>query len=346
MPRKTGAGNVIRPLARRRRALAHRLSDTPVIAAGAVAGYGPIFNAGAVAENGLLHLLARGVRDCYRANPQTDGPRFLDYISDVLAFTSRDGRDYRFQRVLIRGAQGPTLAYEDPRVQRIASGGGQRLLMTYTNLPDPAYGDQPWRIGAQELAFHDGQLHLADGPERLLGPPGLPNKDGVVCNLTDGRVALFHRIRPKIQLAVFDSLDALYDADEDYWAAHVRELDRHTLLAPDPAADCVGAGAPPVATRDGLLFFYHQREGDGQYTMRLALLDGETGQLKAKLAEPLLRAEHAWERVGDVNEVIFVQGAVPRSDGLLYLTYGAADRHVGAAVADPNLLLAALRRAA
>ena len=38
-----------------------------------------------------------------------------------------------------------------------------------------------------------------------------------------------------------------------------------------------------------------------------------------------------WERRGDVNNVVFVQGAIPRPDGSIYMTYGAADRNVGAA---------------
>ena len=44
-----------------------------------------------------------------------------------------------------------------------------------------------------------------------------------------------------------------------------------------------------------------------------------------------MRPELAWERNGDVDNVVFVQGAVPRPDGTIYLTYGAADRCVGAA---------------
>jgi predicted GH43/DUF377 family glycosyl hydrolase len=44
-----------------------------------------------------------------------------------------------------------------------------------------------------------------------------------------------------------------------------------------------------------------------------------------------MRPELPWECVGDIDNIIFVQGAVPRPDGTIYLTYGAADRCVGAA---------------
>jgi predicted GH43/DUF377 family glycosyl hydrolase len=47
-----------------------------------------------------------------------------------------------------------------------------------------------------------------------------------------------------------------------------------------------------------------------------------------------------------VNEVVFVQGAIPRPDGSIYMTYGAADRNVGAATVSAAELLGALRSAA
>ena len=72
--------------------------------------------------------------------------------------------------------------------------------------------------------------------------------------------------------------------------------------------------------------------------MNVALLDELTGRVVSQLPEPVLEPELDWERVGDVDEVIFVQGA-HRVGEEVYLTYGAADRCVGAAVASvPHLL--------
>jgi beta-1,2-mannobiose phosphorylase / 1,2-beta-oligomannan phosphorylase len=85
-------------------------------------------------------------------------------------------------------------------------------------------------------------------------------------------------------------------------------------------------GAPPVATEAGLLLFYHEHNSDPQYTIKVALLDDETGRVESLLPEPILLPELPWERSGDVDDVVFVQGAVPRPDGTIYLTYGAADR--------------------
>ena len=97
---------------------------------------------------------------------------------------------------------------------------------------------------------------------------------------------------------------------------------------------------------DALLLFYHEREADGQYTVKVALLDHETGRVRAALPDPVMRAQLSWEREGDVDNVVFVQGAVARADGTVYLTYGAADRCVGAATVVGADIVAALRAAA
>ena len=84
---------------------ARRLLGKPVVAAGSVPGYGPIFNAGVIHHDGRYHLFARAVRDGYRLNEKRGlggEPRFLDYISDVLVFVSFDGVSYDFQQVLHR----------------------------------------------------------------------------------------------------------------------------------------------------------------------------------------------------------------------------------------------------
>ena len=321
-----------------------RLKNDPIVDACSVPGYGPIFNAGATYRDGAFHLFARGVREGYTTNTGP-GPGFLNYRSDVLVFTSANGIDYTFQQVLARGSETGVHSYEDPRVQTIRSGGADHVMMTYTNLPDPASG-RPWRIGIHRLTYADGCFALNRTSGRVIGPDGRHDKDAVVFNLRDGRVALIHRLHPNMQLALFDSLRALRDAGADYWDEHLRELDRHTIISPRPGALGVGAGAPPVPTEDGLLLFFHERNAEKQYTLNLALIDDKTGRIKSMLDEPILRPELPWERVGDVDDVVFVQGAVAQPDGTIYLTYGAADRCVGAASVETSELLGALRAAA
>jgi predicted GH43/DUF377 family glycosyl hydrolase len=124
------------------------------------------------------------------------------------------------------------------------------------------------------------------------------------------------------------------------------ELERHTLIRPATGGLGVGAGAPPVEVDGALLLFYHERDADSRYTINVALLDDETGALVSALDQPILRPELPWECSGDVDDVVFVQGAVERPNGTVYLTYGAADRCVGAAEVDASTLIEALHAAA
>lgn len=332
MSKSTGASDV------------QRVHHRPVVEAGSVPGYGAVFNAGLLHHDGQYHLFARGVREGYWRN-EGPGPKFLNYISDILVFTSADGRAYEFAYVLGRAGNSGVHCFEDPRVQRVTTGAGdERIVMTYTNLP-PHESGEPWRIGAHLLEYDGERFHLVDDTAQLLGPDGVENKDAIVFSLSDGRVALIHRIHPNMQLAVFDDLDHLWRADGEYWDDYMSDLDAHTLLRPSPGALGIGAGAPPVVTEEGLLLFFHERRADGVYTMKLALLDHETGKLRSELPHALMEPELEWERSGDVDNVVFVQGA--HTDGEhVYLTYGAADSHVGAATARLSHLLDALREVA
>lgn len=320
-----------------------RLNDRPTVGPGAVPGYGAIFNAGLLYHDDTYHLFARAVRDGYRRNEGT-GPRFLDYISDIVVMTSDDGHHYEFAYVLGQSGASGVHCYEDPRVQRVRSVDGEHIVMTYTAL-SPYESGCPWRIGAHRLTWDDQRFHLGEGTGGLLGPADVANKDAIVFTLANQRVAMIHRIQPDMQLAVFDDLDHLWHAGPEYWDPYMSDLDAHTLMRPTPGALGIGAGAPPVETDEGMLLFFHERRADGAYTANLALLDKETGRLLSRLDQPLLEPELEWERQGDVENVVFVQGAHRDADNL-YLTYGAADRCVGVATARVSQLLKALRRAA
>ncbi len=313
-----------------------RLSSDPVLGPGSVPGYGAIFNAGVTFHEGRFHLFARGVRSGYRRN-QGAGARFLDYRSDVLLFSSGNGVDYTFSRVLAEGSdEGAVWSYEDPRVQWVDADGS--CYMTYTDLPAPHTGE-PWRIGLHRLVPRNGTFELNRTSGRVVGPPGTPDKDAVIFDLTGGGVAMIHRVAPDIQIAVFESMEDLIDPPAGYWEEHLETLEDHVIIRPSDGALGVGAGAPPIATPAGLLFFYHERDASGVYTARVALLDPGSGHPTGVAPLPILVPELSWERHGDVDDVVFVQGAHRLEDGRIYLTYGAADRAVGVGVVDEGELL-------
>jgi predicted GH43/DUF377 family glycosyl hydrolase len=130
-----------------------RLRDRPIVEAGTVLGCGPLFNAGVLHHAGAYHLFVRAVRDGYRPGGGT-GPRFVDYVSNIVVFTSADGHRYEYGYVLASAGIGSAVSFEDPRVQWVEDRGNRRLVMTHTHVPLP--GDGPWRIGAHRLHW-DGK---------------------------------------------------------------------------------------------------------------------------------------------------------------------------------------------
>jgi len=74
------------------------------------------------------HVRPAAVRNGYRggrANPEFElkpglVDRFLDYVSDIVVFTSTDGLDYRFAYVLVPAGTDGAVCFEDPRAQWVA----------------------------------------------------------------------------------------------------------------------------------------------------------------------------------------------------------------------------------
>lgn len=320
--------------------LVTRLGSGPIVAAGSIPGYEAVFNAGLVLHDDVFHLFARAVHIGYGPDP-SGATRFLDYVSDIVVFTSSDGEHYTFSHVLLPAPEDGSVCYEDARVSRIRGDRGDAFVMSYTVLPLPPRSQAPHYIGAVRLDYVRGRFVVSGDPDRRLGPEGIANKDGVVFSLRGERVGLLQRIGRDIQVSTHDDLSSLWDADEAYWAWYLDHLDEHVVLRPGDGVLGIGAGAPPIDTPDGLLLFYHERLATGSYVMCVALLDPATGTLRSRLASPVLTPTTPWELVGDVDDVIFVQGAqyVP---GGIYLTYGAADRCVGAALANTTAILRAL----
>lgn len=312
-----------------------RLSSGPVVRADMVKGYGAVFNAGLLVRDGIYYLIARGVREGYLPG-KVGGVRFINYISDILVFTSTDGEHYEFGYVLAKAGDNGVDCFEDPRVSVVVSS-GEHIVMTFTNLFHSGFHC----VGACELSWEEGRLSIVGDSLTTLGPKGVANKDAVVFNLANNRVGMLQRLYNDVQIAVFDDLEALFKADESYWDAYCGDIDRHVILRPSQGALGIGAGAPPIDIGGALALFYHERQENGTYTMNICGLDPENGRVKVVVEGPVLAPETPWEKEGDVNNVVFVQGAARRS-GDVYLVYGAADKCVGAALVDLEDLRVAL----
>ena len=100
----------------------------------------------------------------------------------------------------------------------------------------------------------------------------------------------------------------------------------------------VGLACQPIELPEGWLLIYHGvrvTTGSHLYRTGMALLDkNEPWRVLRRSEEWVLGPKEPYERVGDVNDVTFVTGAVIMPDNKLYLYYGAADDKVAVAIAD------------
>ncbi len=295
---------------------------------------GALFNPGACAEAGTVHLLFRAVpagyaRVEYDAGEYEGDFGFEDYVSYIGYASSTDGTHFVCRPEPFIGPDQPfdRFGVEDPRITKLDG----RFYITYTALSAPAFGTEDGvRIGlASTEDFVTVEKH------GIVGPP-MRDKDAVLFpSRIGGRIALLHRVAPDIQIAWFDDLDALHDPSSGLWHEHLQTLDEHVILRPERTweAKKIGAGPPPIETDEGWLLVYHGVDHDHVYRAGLALLDrDDPSRVLARTPHPVLEPTFDFELVGDVDNVVFPSGAVVLG-GALHLYYGAADRVIGHAEA-------------
>ncbi|MHA1915840.1 MAG: glycoside hydrolase family 130 protein [Promethearchaeota archaeon] len=148
----------------------------------------------------------------------------------------------------------------------------------------------------------------------------------------NNKFALFHRVLPDIQLVCFDDFK---DLTIDFWRDYLKKLGDHVVLEPKFGFESrnIGAGAPLIETERGWLMLYHSVEDSNKgkvYHASVALLDKENPfKVIGRLKEPLFSPTEDYEKVGDVNNVVFPTGTALFGDRL-YIYYGAADKRIAA----------------
>ena len=145
------------------------------------------------------------------------------------------------------------------------------------------------------------------------------------------------------------------DGRENIWVSFSKDLEfwgkNRVLLTPrNRSWDCskVGLGPPPIETPDGWLIIYHgvRETGSGiLYRVGLALLDLETLEVIRRSRDWVFGPEENYERVGNVDDVVFPCGAiVDEKTNELLVYYGAADSVVGLVTANLDDVLEYLKK--
>ena len=296
------------------------------------------FNPAALYDAGKVHLF-------YRAQGQ-------DYVSSVGYATSKDGLtiDERFDKPIFRPTQ-PfeststpgeiNMAFisagcggcEDPRVTKV----GDRIFMTYVAFN----GFSEPRIALTSIALKDFLNHnwLWTHPI-LISPPGVVDKSACILpEKVNGKYVIFHRIFPNI---LIDFVSDLNFSRGQYLKGQYEIRPRSALWWDSRK---IGAGAPPLKTKDGWLLIYQaidDKEGS-RYKVGAMLLDLQNpAKVLYRTRQPIIEPDEWYENDGFKAGVVYPCGAVI-IDNRLFVYYGGADSYVCVATADLDQFLHQLK---
>lgn len=293
-------------------------------------GINATFNVGAIELNGKIYLMVRveGVdRKSFFAVAESESPvdgfRFWDYP------------------VLMPETDDPDTNVYDMRLTKHEDGWIYGIFCSERKDPNAPPGDLSSAIAQAGIA----RTRDLTAWERL---PDLkttsPQQRNVVLHpeFVDGKYAFYTRPQDSfieagrgggIGWGVCD--DITHAVIEEEWIIDERQY--HTIKESKN-----GAGATPIKTPEGWLHIAHGVRGTAaglRYVLYAFLCDlHEPWKVIARPGGYFLAPEFE-ERVGDVSNVVFCNGAVARADGSLYIYYGSSDTrtHVAATTVERML---------
>ncbi|MGC1616505.1 MAG: glycoside hydrolase family 130 protein [Candidatus Acidiferrum sp.] len=130
-----------------------------------------------------------------------------------------------------------------------------------------------------------------------------------------------------------DQMGLSYSDDLIHWT----EATRTPVLARRPGkfdSRVVEPGPPPIVTPEGIVLVYNGADDKLVYRTGVAIFDGaDPRKLISRTDEAVFAPEKEWEKVGQVPNVVFVEGMVNWGGKFLFY-YGGADKFVGVAEAE------------
>lgn len=286
-------------------------------------GVNCVFNAGAIELDGRILLVARvegNDRKSFFAVAESENPvdgfRFWDYP------------------VVMPETGNPDVNVYDMRVVRHEDGWIYGLFCTERKDPDAPFGDTSSAVAACGIA----RTHDLKTWERLpdLVTPS-PQQRNVVLHpeFVSGKYMLYTRPQDGfistgkgggIAYGYTDSMENPVIAEE--YLMECKEY--HTIKEVKN-----GQGPAPIKTAEGWLHIAHGVRNTAaglRYVVYAFLSDLDHPEVVTHRPGGFLIAPEGEERVGDVSNVIFCNGAIARDDGSLYIYYASSDTrmHVAA----------------
>jgi predicted GH43/DUF377 family glycosyl hydrolase len=100
----------------------------------------------------------------------------------------------------------------------------------------------------------------------------------------------------------------------------------------------VEPGPPPIVTPRSIVLVYNGADDNLVYRTGIAVFDrSDPRKVLYRSEEPVFAPEREWEKVGQVPNVVFVEGMARKGNQWLFY-YGGADKYVGIATARLGVL--------
>lgn len=275
-----------------------------------------VFNCAVLPDNNRIHMLYRAVGE------------YEKYISRIGYASSSDGFCFTRRREI---ALAPSEEYEkygieDPRLVKI----DQEIYLSYVVLS--TYVSQRPSASTALATTNDFSNYTRLG---IITSKGSDNKDVVLFpenvnqQLSDGtgnlKYLFLHRPSTWVGSKYGVHRPSIWIGE----GASLTNFEKHTLLIkPEQQWEMlkVGAGPPPIKTKEGWLLIYHGVDRDHVYAAGAALLDlKDPTKVIARTKKPVLEPNEPYEKNGDVNNVVFPTAAYVM-DEKLFVYYGAADK--------------------
>ncbi len=245
---------------------------------------------------------------------------------------------------------------EDPRIVKI----GETYFMTYAArcyAPGP-YWLPEWPF--PPIYITDSDVHTADMPEFARSNVTITylaaSKDFLTWqrlgrltegNVDDRDVLLFPEkingryymiSRPKFKNVEGVHMPSIWISSGD----DLLSFDKPHLLFTgenDWQVQRIGAGTPPIKTKYGWFFLFHGVDEKGVYRVGACILDlNDPTKIVRKTSSWIMEPDQPFELEGIYDGCVFPTGTVVK-DGILYIYYGCADKHIGLATVNFDELL-------
>jgi predicted GH43/DUF377 family glycosyl hydrolase len=299
------------------------------------------FNSAALYEDGKVHFVYRALGDSdlsvlgYASS--SDGITIDERSDDPIyiprePFETPGGNAFNsFADHFVSG--GGYGGVEDPRITKI----DDTIYMTYVAFD----GANPPRVALTSIPVKDflGKQWDKWKKPKLISAPGMVNKNAVIFpEKINGKYVIFHRVYPNILVDVVDDLDFngtylqgqyFIPPRKNYWDSKK-----------------IGAGAPPIKTKDGWLFIYQSvgKQDPGRYKIGAMLLDkNDPTKVLYRANNPIVSPDAHYENNGFKAGVVYPCGAVVK-DNTLLVYYGGADTVVCAAQEDLDVFLKQMKQ--